>query len=168
MEHLPPVTVSVLFSLPLHPSWSVESGISYTYLYSRFRKSDKFDYRASLKQHYFGVPLYVTCTLWRNPDWRLYLTGGGAIEKGVWMNYHQETLENGNIIDHGTLIKRIDGFQFSAMAGAGVHYRLNQRFGLFAEPRVVYYFDNHQPMSIHTENPFVFGLNIGLRMQFQK
>ncbi len=98
----------------------------------------------------------------------IYLLGGGAtIEKGIRAFYKQEIEGNGGIVHHTHVYNRIAGLQFSAQGGAGFSYRLQNNLHLFGEPRLLYYFRNNQPMSARTENPLIFGLNIGVRIQFK-
>lgn len=165
--HRLPVSFSLTADFPIAKDMSLEAGLSYTYLFSRYRRNDNFIYRGTLRQHYVGIPVNLRYTVWQNDVWNVYLLGGGSIEKGIHSVYKQEIEYNGGIIHHTNLYSRIDGFQFSAQGGAGFSYRLQGNLSLFGEPRIVYYFKNNQPMSARTENPLIFGLNMGIRLQFK-
>lgn len=167
IEHRPPVSLSLMVGFPLSENVSLETGLSYTYLLSRFRRNDALTYRGTLQQHYVGIPLNVRYTVWQNRMWGAYLLGGAGIEKGIHSLYKQEIVYNGGVVHHTNVSSGIRGFQFSAQVGAGVHYRLSNQLNVFAEPRLIYYFHNNQPMSARTENPLVFGLNVGFRWQFE-
>lgn len=167
IEHRPPVSFSLMAGFPLNSNLSIEAGLSYTYLYSRFNRNDRLVYRGSLQQHYVGVPVNLRYRVWHNDDWQVYLSGGGSIEKGLRSIYKQEIEQSGDRVFETSVYNRINGFQFSAQGGAGFSYRVQNNLQLFAEPRLIYYFNNNQPMSARTENPWVFGLNIGVRLQFQ-
>src|SRR5690554_6602831 len=167
IEHRPPVSFSLMAGFPLNSNLSIEAGLSYTYLYSRFNRNDRLVYRGSLQQHYVGVPVNLRYRVWHNDDWQVYLSGGGSIEKGLRSIYKQEIEQSGDRVFETSVYTRINGFQFSAQGGAGFSYRVQNNLQLFAEPRLIYYFNNNQPMSARTENPLVFGLNIGVRLQFQ-
>src|SRR5690554_4267088 len=167
IEHRPPVSFSLMAGFPLNSNLSIEAGLSYTYLYSRFNRNDRLVYRGSLQQHYVGVPVNLRYRVWHNDDWQVYLSGGGSIEKGLRSIYKQEIEQSGDRVFETSVYNRINGFQFSAQGGAGFSYRVQNNLQLFAEPRLIYYFNNNQPMSARTENPLVFGLNIGVRLQFQ-
>lgn len=166
IEHRLPVSFSLTADFPISKNASMETGLSYTYLFSRFRRNDNFIYRGTLRQHYIGIPVNLRYTVWQNETWNIYLLGGGSIEKGLRSVYKQEIEQNGDIVYHTNVYSRIDGFQFSAQGGAGFSYRLHNNLSLFGEPRLVYYFKNNQPMSARTENPLIFGLNMGIRIQF--
>lgn len=166
VHHLP-VTVSVTTDFPVGKNVSLETGLSYTYLFSRFRRNDQLVYRGTLQQHYIGVPLNLRYQMWQNDSWSLYLLGGATVEKGIRSIYKQEIEQQGDVVHHTEVYNRIAGFQFSAQGGAGFSYRLQNNLHLFGEPRLLYYFKNNQPMSARTENPLIFGLNVGLRIQFK-
>lgn len=166
IEHRPPLSFSVVAGFPINNDLSLETGLSYTYLFSRFRRNDHFIYRGTLQQHYIGIPVNLRYRLWHNGAWHVYLLGGGSIEKGLRAVYKQEIEHNGSVVHHTNVYNRINGFQFSAQGGAGFSYRWQSNLHLFAEPRLIYYFNSHQPMSVRTENPLVFGLNVGIRIQF--
>src|SRR5690554_482535 len=167
VEHRPPVSFSLMAGFPLNDQLNVEAGLSYTYLYSRFNRNDRLVYRGSLQQHYVGIPVNLRYRVWHNDDWQVYLSGGGSIEKGLRSIYKQEIEQSGDRVFETSVYNRINGFQFSAQGGAGFSYRVQNNLQLFAEPRLIYYFNNNQPMSARTEDPLVFGLNIGVRLQFQ-
>ncbi len=165
-EHRPPVSFSLMAGIPITNNWGLEAGVSYTYLFSRFRRNDQFVYRGTLHQHYIGIPVNLRYSVWQKDAWQVYVWGGGNIEKGLWSVYKQEIEHNGGIVYHTETRGRIDGFQFSAQGGAGFSYRLQDNLHLFAEPHLIYYFKNNQPVSARTENPWVFGLGMGIRIQF--
>ncbi|WP_298647178.1 PorT family protein [uncultured Proteiniphilum sp.] len=166
IEHHLPVSFSLTADFPVGKNVSLETGLSYTYLFSRFRRNDHLIYRGTLRQHYIGVPVNLRYTIWQNDVWNIYLLGGGSIEKGLRSVYKQEIEHNGGVVHHANVYSDIHGFQFSAQGGAGFSYRLHNNLYLFGEPKLIYYFKNNQPRSARTENPLIFGLNMGIRIQF--
>lgn len=166
VHHLP-VTVSVTTDFPVGNNVSLETGLSYTYLFSRFRRNDQLTYRGTLQQHYIGIPVNLRYQVWQNDSWSLYLLGGATVEKGIRSIYKQEIEQQGDVVHHTEVYNRIAGLQFSAQGGAGFSYRLQNNLHLFGEPRLLYYFKNNQPLSARTENPLIFGLHVGLRIQFK-
>lgn len=165
--HRPPISFSLTANFPVGENLGLETGLSYTYLFSRFNRSDNFIYRGTLQQHYIGIPVNLRYTVWQNDAWNIYLLAGGSIEKGLRAIYKQEIEYNGDRVHHTDVYSRIDGFQFSAQGGVGFSYRLRNNLSLFGEPRIVYYFKNNQPMSARTDNPLIFGLNMGIRLGFK-
>lgn len=59
--------------------------------------------------------------------------------------------------------------QWSINPSAGLQLNITSLVGLYVEPGVSYYFDNHSPVeTIYKDKPFNFNLNIGLRFNFGK
>ena len=60
-------------------------------------------------------------------------------------------------------------FQLSANIGIGLQYRLVSIIGIYAEPGLSYYFDDHSDIqTIYKEKPFNFNFNIVLRFTWEK
>lgn len=165
--HRMPVSFSLTADLPIAGDLTLETGLSYTYLFSRYRRNENIIYRGTLRQHYIGIPVNLRYSVWQGDTWNVYLLGGASIEKGLRSIYKQEIEYNGDVVYHTNLYSGIKGLQFSAQGGAGFSYRLRDGLSLFGEPKIVYYFKNNQPMSARTENPLIFGLNMGIRLQFK-
>ena len=63
----------------------------------------------------------------------------------------------------------IDALQWSVSASAGVQVNFTKQLGLYAEPGIVYYFDDNSGVeTIRKEHPFNFNLQVGLRFSFGK
>ncbi len=143
--------------------WGLESGLIYTYLSSSFGWSS-YDVRQRL--HYIGIPINVAVYLWNNnPNWKIYLSGGPMIEKGLRGVYMQKN-KQGNWTHTTTVKASLDGLQWSLNSALGVSYRFDKGFGIYFEPRLSYYFDNDQPFSIRTDRPLFLGINMGLNYEF--
>lgn len=160
-----PISFSVMAEIPLDSVWSIETGIMYTYLSTSFETIDNKKVKGNLRLHYIGVPLHVKANIWHNKRWNMYVSVGGAVEKGLRATLtHHITGTTAQMSK--TTHSGIDGLQFSATAAAGLDYKLNDHIRLFGEPKFSYYFDNNQPISIRTDNPYTLGLNAGFRIQF--
>jgi len=58
--------------------------------------------------------------------------------------------------------------QLSVNAAVGVQYDIVKRIGVFAEPGVGYYFNNHSGVNtIYKDKPFCFNLSVGLRFNIE-
>lgn len=166
VRHLPPISFSIMVAFPLNKTWSIETGLMYTYMTSLFSKPGDIEYSGRLMLHYLGVPVNLKATFFQNEQWNIYVSGGGSIEKGLFSHYRQQIRYAGGTIKHTNVRSRIDGVQLSVHAATGFGYQINDRIQLFGEPRIVYYFNNNQPMSARTENPITFGLNAGIKINF--
>ncbi|MDR2804736.1 MAG: PorT family protein [Dysgonamonadaceae bacterium] len=166
ISHLPPISVGLSVRKSLTEYLSIESGLTYTYLYSTFEnKVPQRDARLTL--HYLGIPvnLVVDWSPHSHSLWNLYLSAGGMVEKGLLAHYVQTTHTAGSDVEVNTNIsnEKIQGLQWSVQAALGVSYRFHRNYSLFLEPKASYYLDNNQPFNVRTEHPFVPGINIGLR-----
>jgi len=109
--------------------------------------------------------LNVIVKLWNNPNWEIYLSGGGMVEKGIRSVYVQNQYVFNQTITT-TAATNIDGVQWSVNGAVGTTYKIRRNLGIFFEPKIAYYFNNNQPISARTEQPVVLGLTAGLRIQF--
>jgi hypothetical protein len=162
-EYLPPVTVGLSVRLPLNDLFSLESGLSYTYLTTRLSGNSTADYTAVLDLHYVGLPLNIITSLMSEKHWEIYVSTGTTIEKGLRSDFKQYE-DYGNTLYATEANTSIDGIQMSVNASLGISYRLNQNLSVYLDPKLSYYFENDQPFSIRSELPMLFGLNTGLRM----
>lgn len=128
-------------------------------------RGGKIFYNTRLDLHYLGVPVNLVVKLWDHPKWNIYLSGGMMLEKGLRSKLHQDKIGTDQF---ETLVEKkgIDGIQWSLNASAGVSYRLLKDWSIYLEPRLSYYFDNDQPVSIRTENSVIVGIGAGFRFEF--
>lgn len=143
----------------------VETGMVYTYLSSNLSVWDKVQYKSCLELHYLGIPVNLVVSLWQNPRWKIYLSGGFMMEKGLRSKQTENRFwqfEQVNNVEK----KSISGLQWSLNASAGVSYRFYKDWSFYFEPRISHYFDNDQPPSIRTENSVIIGLGAGVRFDF--
>jgi hypothetical protein len=166
ISHRPPVSVGLSIQKTLTDYLSVESGLTYTYLYSIFENKVP-QQNANLALHYLGIPvnLVIDFLPYSRSSWNFYFSAGGMIEKGLLAHYVQSTYTPSNdVLVHTDISNEtIDGLQWSVQAALGVSYRFSQSYSLFIEPKINYYLNNNQPFNVRAEHPFVPGINIGLR-----
>ena len=162
ITHRLPLSFGLTVRKSLGKNSGVETGLIYTYLASHYEWSG-YDVQQSL--HYMGIPVnMVVYIVNSNPNWRIYFSGGGTVEKGLRAIYRQEKqIPREHRIT--TVRSSIYGLQLSLNSALGVNYRLGNNFGIYFEPRAGYSFDCNQPISIRTEWPFHYGINLGLNYQ---
>ena len=167
VNHNLPLSFGLTARKSLGKKGGVETGLVYTNLESRFEWSEwgtTYDARQTL--HYVGVPVnLVIYILDTSPNWRIYLSGGFAVEKGLRATYRQKSQWRNQ--NQTTTVKKssIDGLQWSLNSALGVNYKIEKGWGIYFEPRVGYSFDCNQPASIRTESPVYFGINLGLNYE---
>ena len=160
----PPLTFGLTVRKPLSGRLALESGLVYTYLYTKMSDAGWGNCRASLRLHYLGIPLNLVVRLWEHPRWNIYLSGGGMLEKGLRARYRLETQAGSN---HRDVSRRdgVQGMQWSLNLSLGFSYRFYRDWHFYLEPRYSYYFDCNQPINYRTENPSMVGISAGIRFE---
>lgn len=163
-RHDPPISAGITLVKPLNKTFSVESGLVYTYLKSDYFRPGDPDFRGVLQLHYLGIPLNVRASLIDQPKWNLYISAGGMLEKGLRSNYEQE-IKGETVTTNTDVNSGIEGVQWSLQGALGVDYQIQKDLSLFLEPKLIYYLRNNQPRSARTEQPLTIGLSGGLRIE---
>lgn len=131
---------------------SVESGIVYTSLISHAQTTHNRLLKQSL--NYIGVPLRLNVKLLDMNRWHLYAVGGGMAERCIAAYLDGKSFS-------------INELQWSIGAAVGGQYNLTRKVGLYLEPGVNYYFDDHSGIeSQRTERPLNINLHMGLRFTY--
>lgn len=153
-----PLSLGLQLELPLAGRLSAVTGLSYSYLVSRYDiLVDKVRYEDAYNQlHYLGIPLTLSYRFVETPTFGFYASAGGAVEKCVAQRY---------VYANNTLSEKVGGLQWSARVGLGAEYWFVPRLGLYFDPSLVYYFDNNQPLSIRTQQPVQARFEVGLRFK---
>ena len=164
-----PLSFGIGVKIDLTDRWSVGAGVNYTML-SRLFKGDFLnvedgnilEYMQSdirNRQHYIGIPVNAYFNILSNNWINFYSYAGGVVEKCVENEYY--ILESTS-----TYKEKVQGLQWSANLGIGVEFMLGKHVGLYLDPSARYYFHCHQPKSIRTAKPLMFGAEIGIRTRF--
>lgn len=154
-KHYLPIRFGLSLNYQLTPRLSLHSGISYTYLYSKFYITRYMYATHDQKLHYLGVPLGVSWQLWANRRFQVYVAGDVMLEK---------------CLRYDTLIKHENEkpWQWSVNAAAGAEYSLSPQFGIFMEPSLGYYFDDGTSLEhYYKKHPWTPAIKLGLRLHLQ-
>ena len=169
-KHHIPVKLGVSFRYYLNDRWSIQSGLTYSYLASDLSyNSIATSYETKQKLHYIGIPIQAGLRIWEGKRSRSYISAGGQVEK----------LISGKAITHYTLDKQFSGtlienisdnkLLFSALASIGIEYMLGKDLSLYAEPGIHYYFKNGNGLNTHyNEQPLNFNITVGFRFHWNK
>lgn len=167
VHHKMPVTVGASFTWNFAPRWALETGLNYTMLSSDLRSGADAYLEEEQKLHYIGIPLKLHRSLFDSRWVSFYASAGGMVEKCVSAS-QDVVYVNGMAMqetEHHSL--DIDALQWSVVASAGVQVNFTKQIGLYAEPGIVYYFDDNSGVeTIRKEHPLNFNLQIGLRFSF--
>ena len=161
-----PVTFGLTVDIPLSRLFSLQTGLTYTYLLSEIQGNQENATSWTLDQslHYLGLPLSLAVDMVNHRSWRVYAAAGGGLEKGLCALQHSE-LRNSLTGEYSTAntIQSVSGVQPYAAASFGLAYTFASRWQVYFQPALNYYFDTNQPMSIRTKKPFSLNLAAGFR-----
>lgn len=153
IDHKQPLSFGLSVRKGLAKGFSIETGLTYTYLASDIRYEGSND-KVSQKLHYIGIPLRANWNFVDKKAFIMYVSGGGAVEKCVY----------GKV---GSKDETVKPLQFSVMGAVGAQYNISNRVGLYVEPGVAYFFDDGVEIeTIRKENPCNFTLQGGIRLTY--
>ena len=166
-DHDRPIKVGLSVKYNIDNRWSVSSGLTYSYLRSSFDYSEgKASGSGVQKLHYVGLPLAVNYNVISAKNLKVYLTAGGEMQKLV---SGKATMDGVNILDNNKIqdVKE-GGMQWSLNAAVGAEYNFMHNLGLYVEPGVSHYIDNHSSVeNFYKYKPTNFSLNVGLRLSIR-
>lgn len=161
-----PITFGLTVDIPLTRLFSLQTGLTYTYLLSEIQGNQENATSWTLDQslHYLGLPLSLAVDMVNHRSWRVYAAAGGGLEKGLCALQHSE-LRNSLTGEYSTAntIQSVSGVQPYAAASFGLAYTFASRWQVYLQPALNYYFDTNQPMSIRTKKPLSLNLGAGFR-----
>lgn len=165
LKHFMPITVGARISYSLNEWLSVESGITYTNLYSRSKNwGATNEYCRQQNQHLLGIPLALSANFIDLGPVSLYAKAGTSIDLNV--STTNSVYIDGTLVDSDPMKRH--GFYYSLDVSAGASYSLWQGLGIFAEWGVSYWQSTKpQPISYRTENPFGMNIQVGLKYTFR-
>ena len=156
-KHHLPVRFGLSLDYQLSPRLALNSGITYTYLYSEFNIPLYQNAHFTQKLHYLGIPVGVTWLLWSTDRFRFYVSGGVMLEKCVSAKYDVEGMEGKK------------PWQWSLNAAAGAEYTFIPQLGFYLEPSLGYNFDDGTSLEhYYKEHPLTPSIEFGLRLHLSK
>ena len=171
-----PVTFGASLRFDLTNNWALETGVTYTQLSSETRSgTEKNNYGWEEKLHYVGIPLKVNRNIWSNKRFEVYASAGGAVEKcvsgkrSIIGSVSTSSAGKDEHLSGGEEDIKVKPLQWSLSAAAGAQFKITEKLGIYAEPGVVYYFDDGSSVNtIRKEHPFNFNIQLGVRFTLPK
>lgn len=146
-DHHLPIRMGVSVQYRLDDHTALQSGINYTYLYSKFSVPlyENSDYEQKLR--YIGIPFGVARQLWSKNRFYLYAAAGVMLEKCI----------------------NDKPWQWSVNGALGAEYRFTRQAGFYLEPSLGYYFDDGTSLEhYYSEHPWAPAIEFGLRLHLKK
>ena len=168
IQHKTPVSFGLSVSRYLTDRFSLQMGLTYSFLSSEWTTSGDYHGRTKQKLHFIGLPVSLTYKLAEWNRFVFYLSAGAMTEVNV-----AGTLSSRLYNDSNQEITRLNDrirmkeWLWSVNAAGGVSYPVWRFVSAFAEVGASYYFDNgSQVETIHSEKPFNVNVQLGFRLGF--
>jgi len=157
-SHRLPIRFGLKIGYQLSERWALQTGITYTYLYSEFTLVNRQQPAIDQRLHYVGIPLGISYQIWKNSNFRLYASAGAAAEKCV---------KNSQKSGDSKINLQSDSekpLQWSVNAALGAEYQPTKQLGIYLEPSLGYYFKDNTPLEhYYKEHPLSPAIEFGLR-----
>ena len=169
VHHHQPIRFGVSVRYSLNNRWSIETGLTYSYLSSDInRTSGNCTYNTAQKLSYVGVPVNLNYSLWSGRRFNIYVSGGFTTEKMVKGKANTKIIGDGKTESVTDNDIKISPLQFSVNGGVGAECKIDRTFSIYAEPKVGYYFDNGSNVAtLYKDKPLNIDINVGLRLNIK-
>jgi len=173
MVHEQPLSVGITVAKHFTDRMSLETGLVYTYLYSKAKNTaNQFRNQETQQLHYFGIPLNVNYSLLSFHKLNMYVSMGGMIEKDFYGKYQyvDETVKpetkSGAEKKVSVNIHQKNP-QVSVNTGLGLFYPIYNNLGIYGKIGGAYYFDTHNKYkTYYSDKKIVLDMNIGFKINF--
>ncbi|MEG1545759.1 MAG: outer membrane beta-barrel protein, partial [Bacteroides sp.] len=163
IKHRMPISFGASFRFHLSPMFALETGLVYTKLSSELRGGTQTDYyNEEQPLHYLGVPLKGTWMFLNKKLFSLYWSAGGMVEKCVSGKSKIDYMLSGKETDATTSNLRVKPLQWSVNTAVGAQFNATKHLGIFAEPGIIYYFNDGSPIATIRN----FNLQMGVRFTY--
>lgn len=172
MVHEQPLSVGITVAKYFTDRMSLESGLVYTYLYSKAKNTaNQFRNQETQQLHYLGIPLNVNYSLLSFHKLNMYVSMGGMIEKDFYGKYqYDETVEpetNSGAEKKVSVSIHQKNPQVSINTGLGLFYPIYNNLGIYGKIGGAYYFDTHNKYkTYYSDKKIVLDMNIGFKINF--
>ena len=172
MVHEQPLSVGITVAKYFTDRMSLETGLVYTYLYSKAKNTaNQFRNQETQQLHYLGIPLNVNYSLLSFHKLNMYVSMGGMIEKDFYGKYqYDETVEpetNSGAEKKVSVSIHQKNPQVSINTGLGLFYPIYNNLGIYGKIGGAYYFDTHNKYkTYYSDKKIVLDMNIGFKINF--
>lgn len=167
VKHKMPLSFGLSASRYLTDRWSLQAGLSYSYLVSEWTTNKTYRAESEQRLHFLGVPVAVTYKIAEWNRFMFYASAGGQVELNVAGKVCTDLYSPVEKLKSVTEKERMKEPYFSVNARVGVSYPIIRFLSAYAEVGADYYFDNGSDVeTIHSEKPFYVGLQLGFRFGF--
>ena len=173
--HAPPISFGATVSIPLAPNLFIETGLVYSFLFSRTRNDNVSRHEQETQHlHYLGIPLIINYRVLQLNNFNLYASAGGMVEQGIHGAFQRVAVQGEGESTLATGMRAMETVhirqsnpQLSVNAGIGASVPIHNRFRLHGRIGGAYYFDaRNAHRTIYSDRKIVLDLNLGVRYEF--
>lgn len=163
-QHDKPITLGLSITKSLNDRWSVETGLQYSLLKSKFTLGEGAYYVQRRQQvHYLGLPLRVSYKWLNRKNWAVYSSVGVVLNLPLY-GKNTERYVTDETVAYQESWHFTPSTQWSVGASIGLQYRFAPHWGLYLEPTFNWFVPNGSSIhTIWTEHPFTITVPFGLR-----
>lgn len=167
IHHKTPIGVGFSVSRFLNDRFSLQTGLTYSYLRSEWSTNNTYHIDNDQRLHFIGIPLSLTYKIAEWNRFMFYASAGGMTEVNVAGKRRMKLFSDDVEIMKQSEKIRMKEWLWSVNARAGVSYPIIRFVSAFAEVGASYYFDNGSEIeTVHSEKPFNVSLQFGFRFGF--
>lgn len=167
VKHKMPLSFGLSVSRYLSDRWSLQTGLSYSYLVSEWTTNKTYRAESEQRLHFLGIPVSATYKIAEWNKFLFYASAGGKVELNVAGKVCTDLYSPVEKLKSVTEKERMKEPYFSVNGRVGVSYPIIRFISAYAEVGTDYYFDNGSDVeTIHSEKPFYVGLQFGFRFGF--
>ncbi len=167
VRHRTPIGIGISVSRYLNERFSLQSGLTYSYLRSEWTTNNTYHVDNDQRLHFIGIPLSLSYKIAEWNRFLFYASAGGMAEVNVAGKRRMRLFSDDVEISRTNERVRMKEWLWSVNARAGVSYPVIRFVSAFAEVGAGYYFDNGSEIeTIHSEKPFNVSLQFGFRFGF--
>ncbi|MDE6335070.1 MAG: hypothetical protein K2L34_00735, partial [Muribaculaceae bacterium] len=153
-----PVSFSMAVNKTLDNTFSVETGLTYTYLHTTF---ESFPSYSNCHWHYLGIPLKLNTKICNFNRVKMYMSVGGIMNIPLY-SYADVTTTSGTSDLWGGRFQ--SSVVWSLSASYGISIKLSKKVDIFLEPTLQYHFEHNAIVpNVWSDEKWGFSLPIGFR-----
>ncbi len=164
-HHSNPISIGIALSRTISKNLSVETGVQYDRLDSRFRMgSASSNVMESQSIDYLGIPLRMTYRLYAHKRFNIYGTAGVVLHIPLSGSCRGDYTVEGQKIHH-TEASVSAPLQLALPLGLGAQYQLTRRISIYAQPTLNWYIPaGGTTRTMWTKYPWQVTLPVGVRI----
>lgn len=178
VDHNKPISFGFGVSRSLNDRFSLQSGLTYTYLSSTWTTSDEYHVKTTQRLHFIGIPLSLSYKIYEWNRFNFYASAGFMAEMNVAGSQKGELMRDvmtdDVVINSERRSIRMKELLFSANARVGISYPVLRFLSAYGEAGAAYHFDNGSDYFdktsanpfIYSDKPFNVSLQLGFRLNF--